>query len=178
MASNQTKEQFVKNREQVANFHALGDAIRKYFGNNPYVISAMLGNSAVETGNSFDYQQKQVGGPAVGVFQFDFHLPYYKKYLKDKGLSDSIDSQVRYVYDNIYGDKQNIMGAGNAQKLRDEFNKKDVVAVSDAFQNIFLRPGKPHQDRRRDISQRIFSRIHTVFQKEDDTKRPEDTERQ
>jgi len=129
----------------------------KYFGaENPYAITAMLGNIDVETGNSFDYLQKQGGGgPGRGLFQFDFHKPQYAKYLKRKGLEDSADSQVRYVHDAIYGDEQEFLGFGNAKKLRKLFaSSRDAVELSDGFQNIFLRPKKTkaHTDRRREAS--------------------------
>lgn len=139
-----------------------GRAIKKYFGPKVPeeslipVVSAMLGNINVETGNTFDFRQKQKGGNGYGLFQFDFHKRYYNDYLKEKDLPDSVDSQVRYVYDNIYGDKKDIMGAGNAKKMRLAFQSTDPIEISDSFQNIFLKPGKPHQERRREAT-RMYS---------------------
>jgi hypothetical protein len=144
----------------------VGMAIEKYFGPELQseslipAVSAMLGNINVETGNTFDFKQKQKGGNGYGLFQFDFHKPYYRRYLESKGLEDSVDSQVRYVYDNIFGDQQKIMGEGNAEKMREALKATDPLAISDSFQNIFLKPGKPHQDRRREAS-RMYSILLT-----------------
>ena len=117
----------------------------------------MLGNIDVETGGTFDFKQKQKGGNGYGLFQFDFHKPYYKKFLKDNELEDSVDSQVRYTFENIYGNQQEVLGEGNAEKLRNSFKtKSNPIELSDDIMNIFLRPGKPHADRRRE-STRMYS---------------------
>ena len=111
----------------------------------------------VETGGTFDFKQKQKGGNGYGLFQFDFHKPYYKKFLKDNELEDSVDSQVRYTFENIYGNQQEVLGEGNAEKLRNSFKtKSNPIELSDDIMNIFLRPGKPHADRRRE-STRMYS---------------------
>jgi len=117
----------------------------------------MLGNIDVETGGTFDFKQKQKGGNGYGLFQFDFHKPYYNQYLKDNDLEDSVDSQVRYTFENIYGNQQKIIGEGNAEKLRESFKtKSNPINLSDDIMNIFLRPGKPHADRRRE-STRMYA---------------------
>ena len=91
------------------------------------------------------------------MFQFDFHKPYYNQYLKDNDLQDSVDSQVRYTFENIYGNQQKIIGEGNAEKLRESFKtKSNPIELSDDIMNIFLKPGKPHADRRRE-STRMYS---------------------
>lgn len=54
-----------------------------------------MGNIEVETGKSFDYQQKQYNnGNGYGLFQFDFMKSYYFKFLQDNYLGDSVESQV------------------------------------------------------------------------------------
>jgi len=159
-ANERTKEQLEKERkyDQVVN---IGRTLKKYFPENPYVVTAMLGNIDVETGGSFDFRQKQYqGGPGYGLFQFDFHKPNYKKYLKRKGIEDSEDSQVRYVYDSIYGDEQEHLGWGNAKHLRAMFaSSEDPVEISDMLVKRFLKPkkGKEHIDRRREAS-----RMYTI----------------
>ena len=135
-----------------------GATIEKYFGSNAPLISAMLGNIDVETGGTFDFQQKQEGGNGYGLFQFDFHKPFYKKFLNQNNLTDSVDSQVRYTYENIYGGLQDVLGSGNAKKLRKSFETlKDPIKLSDDIMNIFLRPGVPHADRRRESA-----RMHSL----------------
>ena len=165
MADNKTPKDFISVRTQEIEDRELkdfrmrqvGDTLEQYFGSNPALISAMLGNIDVETGGTFDFQQKQKGGNGYGLFQFDFHKPYYKKFLKENQLEDSVDSQVRYTFENIYGNQQEVLGEGNAKKLRDAFKtKSNPIELSDDIMNIFLRPGKPHADRRRE-STRMYS---------------------
>jgi len=160
-SSNQSAMQFAKAREQQLSQRAMrdlkmrhaGSAVEKYFGSNAPLISAMLGNIDVETGGTFDFQQKQDGGNGYGLFQFDFHKPFYKKFINENNLTDGVDSQVRYAYENIYGGLQDVLGSGNAEKLRKSFEtSKDPVKLSDDIMNIFLRPGVPHAERRRESS--------------------------
>lgn len=163
---NQSAMQFAKAREQQLsqremrdfNMRHAGSAVEKYFGSNAPLISAMLGNIDVETGGTFDFQQKQDGGKGYGLFQFDFHKPFYKKFINENNLTDGVDSQVRYAYENIYGGLQDVLGSGNAEKLRKSFEtSKDPVKLSDDIMNIFLRPGVPHAERRRESS-----RMHSL----------------
>tara|TARA_E500000318_G_scaffold71224_1_gene65980 strand:+ start:524 stop:1327 length:804 start_codon:yes stop_codon:yes gene_type:complete len=160
MAENQNARQYSAKRarqiEKAQRVRKVGQIIAKYFPDNPYVVMAMLGNIDVETDGSFDPRQKQYrGGPGRGLFQFDFHKKNYAEYLKRKGLEDDEESQVRYVYDSIYGDEREFLGFGNAKKLRTLFARsKNSIDLSDAFQDIFLRPqeGKEHTPKRREAT--------------------------
>ena len=165
MADNKTPKDFISGRtQQLSDREAnnlrmrhVASTLEQYFGSNPALISAMLGNIDVETGGTFDFKQKQKGGNGYGLFQFDFHKPYYNQYLKDNDLEDSVDSQVRYTFENIYGNQQRIIGEGNAEKLRESFKtKSNPITLSDDIMNIFLRPGKPPADRRRE-STRMYA---------------------
>ena len=164
--SNQSAMQFATARaEQLSQrdmrdlkMREAGATIEKYFGSNAPLISAMLGNIDVETGGTFDFQQQQKGGNGYGLFQYDFHKPFYKKFLNENNLTDGVDSQVRYAYENIYGDLQNVLGSGNAEKLRKSFKtSQGPIKLSDDIMNIFLRPGVPHADRRRESA-----RMHSL----------------
>lgn len=135
----------------------VGATVEKYFGSNAPLISAMLGNIDVETGGTFDYRQEQKDGDGYGLFQFDFHRPYYFKFLRENGLEDSVDSQVRYVHENIFGSQQNVLGEGNADDLRKAFESDDPIYLSDSIMNIFLNPGVPHAERRREST-----RMHSL----------------
>ena len=165
MADNKTPRDFISVRTQEIKDRELkdfrmrqvADTLEQYFGSNPALISAMLGNIDVETGGTFDFQQKQKGGNGYGLFQFDFHKPFYKKFLKENQLEDSVDSQIKYTFENIYGNQQKVLGEGNAEKLREAFEtKSNPIELSDDIMNIFLKPGKPHADRRRE-STRMYS---------------------
>jgi hypothetical protein len=132
-------------------------AIQKYFGDDRPFMAALLGNIHVESGGSYTFDKKQDdGGPGRGIFQFDFHKPYYQKYLKGTGLKDSVDTQVRYVRDVLYRDEEtakilgrNVVGANKAKKIRGLLKStNDPYELSGIFLDEFLRPGKPHREKR------------------------------
>lgn len=152
MADNKNTTEFSKDRLKQMRKSEVLKTIKKYFGPSTAVAAAIMGNIDVETGGSFDFKQKQYrGGPGRGLFQFDWHRKHYAEYLEEEGLTDSMDTQVRYVAENIYGKKQDVVGQGNARKLRNIFKTDDPVAISDMFQARFLNPKKEkaHTDRRR-----------------------------
>ena len=163
MPDNKSTSEYGKDREVYLDLNRLAKSVRKYFGKNPAVEAALYGNSLVETGGTYKHDQKQHGGNGYGVFQFDFHRPYYRDFLRDEGLEDSTDSQVKYVYENIYGNQQNILGAGNAKKVREAFKSDDPEYVSDRFMEVFLRPGKPHRDRRVNASKKYFDQLTETY---------------
>lgn len=45
-----------------------------------------MANISVETGGTFDYTTKQIGGNGYGLFQFDFLRSHYNKYIKNLKL--------------------------------------------------------------------------------------------
>lgn len=152
MSDNKTAIEFSKARLKQMRKGEVLRTIKKYFGPSTALAAAIMGNIDVETGGSFDFKQKQYeGGPGRGLFQFDWHKKHYAEYLDEEGLKDGIDTQVRYVYDNIYGKKQKVLGEGNAKKLRGIFTSDDPIAISNMFEKRFLKPKKEkaHSDRRR-----------------------------
>ena len=62
-----------------------------------------MANIDVETGGTFDYTIKQRGGNGYGLFQFDFLQPFYHKYLKEKGISDSAEAQMKFMHSTLRG---------------------------------------------------------------------------
>ena len=115
---------------------------------------ALLANIAVETGNSFDFNQQQRGAskPAEGLLQFDpsGKLNSYKKYLNLNSYADSAQNQLNYFMDTIYGDSKKEIGHGNAAKLRDIFETGDYKQVTQALTDMWFKPGTPHMERRMD----------------------------
>jgi hypothetical protein len=132
-------------------------------GFNKNVMAGILGNIAVETGGSFDYQQKEYGdGNGYGLFQLDFQRPYYEKFLEKNDLEDSAQAQIDYMHETIYGDEQDVIGKGNAKKLRKVFeNAKTPEEVTEAFMNIWEKPKAEvsHLDRRIASAQSFFNII-------------------
>lgn len=142
-----TSNQDHETEPETSNQDLVREAVRSYFPND-VAIAAVMGNIEVETGGSFDYTQKQRGGNGYGLFQFDFMKPYYLKWLTEVGLDDSADSQVKFAYETIYGNKRDIIGAGNASKVANALNGDDVDTATTVFCTLWEKPGVPHLDRR------------------------------
>ena len=146
------------------NYNTFLNSARSIFGDNPVILSALSGHAAVESAYSFDPAQKQIGGGGgEGVYQFDFHKPYYNKFLKDNNLKDTVDSHNQYVYENIYGSLQDVVGQGNARDIRKAFESNDPQEASRVFMELFLNPGKPHADRRAKETDLYFQRMPSLL---------------
>ena len=126
-------------------------------------IAGIMGNIKVETGDSFDPQQKQYsGGPGRGLFQMEFgegKLDEYQTWLKKTGRTDSDASQIQFFRDTIYdpsGVKDivgvDVVGFGNAEKLRDVFETDDPAKIAEAVSNLWEKPGVPHMERRKEAA--------------------------
>ena len=142
------------------------DALRSAgFGDDD--ISALMGNIAVETGNTFSHTQKQKGGGGgYGLFQFTGgHKDDYFDWIKGNKIPDTHFSQAKFVHDNIYatGEYGHDLGwraRGVLQESLDEpvptpmalsQGAQDRVEVSKktrTFANVYEKAGKPHMNRR------------------------------
>jgi hypothetical protein len=130
-------------------------------------ISAIMGNIAVETGNTYDHTQKQKGGGGgYGLFQFTgSHKDDYFDWVKDNKFKDSKFTQAKFVYDNIYAKKGygRELGWRDRGLLQGAFDEpvptpmalsegaQDRVGVSQktkTFSNVYEKAGKPHMKRR------------------------------
>lgn len=131
---------------------------------SPRFKAALMGSIDVETGGSFNHQQKQgKGGPGRGLFQFEGkHLSDYKKYLKDNGLTDSSENQIEFVYKNMTIDsytknKQgkyvskapHEIGGTNRGMLQDAMKHQDVNDSTESLMDDYFRSGVPHEDWRK-----------------------------
>ena len=130
----------------------------------PEAMAALLGNIAVETGDTFDYTIRQRGAsnPAIGLLQFDpkGKLGDYLEYLKDNSLKDSPQHQIDYFMDTIYGNSRDEIGYGVATKLRQVMATGDYFEITIALSRLWFRPSKPHLDRRLDSARyRYFVNI-------------------
>jgi len=104
-------------------------------------IAGILGNVAVETGDTFDYRTQQRGGPGQGLFQFEGgHLRAYEDYKRKNMLQPSINAQVRYMLDNIYNGVGFDIGMANRKKLQKVFEEGTTEQVADTFAKLFERP--------------------------------------
>lgn len=129
------------------------------WGYTDEAIAGLLGNIAVETGATYDPKTKQVGGAGYGILQFDYMKPYYKKWLKENKKKDNLNNQLGFFHDTIYGDSQDIIGAGNAEKLREVLEGGNTQDVTTTLSTLWLRPGKPHLERRVQSAQAEFENL-------------------
>lgn len=172
MADNKSIQKQATDRARQMRFNEVNGLVQKYFGKDPAVLSAIYGNIGVETGESYDYLQKQYkGGPGRGLFQFDWHKPYYAKFLKKYGKKDSPQSQIEYVHKNIYdeGSQENEdLGSGNAKAIREAFASGDRKLANDMFIEKFLKPKKEkaHRDRREKLSSKYYDAIVPIMEKD------------
>jgi len=119
--------------------------------------AAVGGNIAVETGHTYDFQQKQQGGgPGRGLFQMEGPMQKaYNSYLAANKLTDSASSQMKFVKSEI--ETGSHIGAGSAKQIRDAFAGNDVAKATTTFMKIFERPGVPHLAERLKAAQNIYN---------------------
>lgn len=122
------------------------DLLSERFPEN--AVPALMASIDVETGGSFDYKQKQKGGKGYGLFQFDFHKPYYNKWLNTNKRKDSAEAQIDYLHDSLYGRNQDVIGRGTAKELRMAIDQQDPGTLTQTLTDSFLRPGKPNMEKR------------------------------
>ena len=138
-------------------------------GYSDKAIAGILGNIELETGGTFDYQQKEKGkGEGYGLFQFDpgGMLPYYNRYLEESGMSDSAVAQIDFMDKVAKGEityfdgerEAPILGGGNVNKLQESFNKDNVGEIAKDFNTIFEK-GKMETDygKRDELAEKNYS---------------------
>ena len=130
----------------------------------PEAIAGIMGNIAVETGNTFDYKTQQLGGgPGQGLFQFEGgHWNEYEKYKKDKNIAPSASAQISYVLDNIFNGTGFNIGAKNRMNLIRILSNGSAEEVADAFAKLFERPNPEgaKYDERKNRANEIFNKFN------------------
>ena len=125
-------------------------------GYSKEAIAGIMANIDVETGGTFDPAQKQQLnnggiGKGRGLFQIEVGNALYNGYadfLAKNNKTNSAESQLEFMHETVYGDYQDIIGRGNAKKLRNTFESGDSKKATLDFMNIWERPSKPHTERR------------------------------
>jgi len=139
------------------------DTIYNYLlekGFSKEAAAGIMGNIDVETGGSYNYQQKQKGGgKGYGLFQFDFMNKYYQDYLKRNKLEDSANTQIDYMYDTIYGNEA-MFSTKDKKALREALESGNVQQATKGFQDIFENPGVPHEERRMKSAEDIYNKYN------------------
>jgi len=138
-------------------------SILKNRGLSNNAVAGIMGNIDVETGGSFDYQEQEKSSTkkplGYGLFQLTKSGPLpkgYIQFLEKNKIEDSAEAQIDFMLDTIYGDSQDIIGRGNAAKLRKSFEEGDAKKVAEDFMNIWERPGIPHKKRRLESAESIL----------------------
>lgn len=125
--------------------------------NSKNIAKGLTGNIYAEN-NTFKFNREEdadVEFKGYGLFQFtDYrdkttgnivgHRTEYNKYLKQKNIKDSIESQIEYVLDNIYtkgkeGSGHDI-GAGNKESLRLTFLGANATNIAEIFMRLYENP--------------------------------------
>ena len=143
---------------------------------------ALLGSMYVEskvpkTGEAFNFKRKQDNGPAEGLFQFEkAHLDDYHKYLKDNGLTDSSESQIAFVYENMTNGGYSLdkstgdyvsnspheIGGVARRNLQGMFQGTDTDAISDSLMKNYFKSSKPHMAERKKASKRYEAGLKPI----------------
>jgi len=138
------------------------------------LIVAMLANSAVETGGTFNYKEKQRGRltPAIGLFQFDPRgkglWKLYLEYLDYVRAEDSAERQLDMLVDILFRSWKtgvDYVGSGNVNRVLQAAEIGPLEATR-AFSERLLRPGKPHMDRRMKAAEEMLAFIENEKNKE------------
>jgi hypothetical protein len=148
---------FNKGGEVDANIIAIDNELKK-LGYSKEARAAKLGNIGVETGYTYDYQQKQDNGKGYGLYQYDFQKPYYEKYLKQNNLQDSIASQIGFTHEVLSGNDA-VMGMNTDDRVALQkalTESKDVGFITQMFSEKYEKPGVPHLERRIEEANKIY----------------------
>lgn len=145
----------------------------------PEAIAGIMGNIDVETGGTYDYKTKQIGGSAQGLFQFEKpHMDAYNQYKKDRNISPSASAQIEYVIDNIFSGVGLDIGAKNRTELIGSLANDSTEEITKKFSNLFLRPGKPNLSKRIQKAQEVYEEIFGTQKKaEGDKVKPQEVAR-
>ena len=127
-------------------------------GYSDKAVAGILANIELETGGTFDYQQKEKDGNAYGLFQYDFMKPYYEDYLEREGKDDSMEAQIDYMDDVVKGNEQMLGGKERAILKGELFSGKfEPDRIAKSFNSIFEK-GKLETEygNREDLANKIY----------------------
>lgn len=134
--------------------------------------SALLGNLSIESYLNADLKQRK--GPAYGIMQAEGARQkamrnYDYIYEFGSGLSPEEQQQLDYIinegmHKDTPGEWRYGKGYSTAKSARKDFlNTEDVNRASSIITNNFLRPGKPHTERRKAMSNYYYDKYISAF---------------
>ena len=143
-------------------------------------ISGILGNIDVETGGTFNHEEKEDKlkfgdelGDGYGLFQFSGSMKKnYNKWIKDNNIEDSIESQIDFMDEIVRGKSDHKLHSKKAAMLKGVLfsDKFDAPSIAEGF-NTFFEGGK-HSDRRKESASSFF----TTFDAEQELSPPTDSQ--
>lgn len=134
--------------------------------------SSVLGNLSVESYLNADLKQRN--GPAYGLMQAEGKRQkamrnYDYIYEFGSGLSPEEQQQLDYIinegiHKDTPGEWRYGKGYNSAKQARKAFlSSNDVKKATSIIQNNYLRPGKPHLDRRQAMGEYYFDKYTNTF---------------
>ena len=148
-------------KETEIRFNNIDNDLKK-LGYSRVARAAILGNIHVETGGTFDHQQKQNNGNGYGLYQFDFQKKFYMEnpdsYLKANKFEDNPFNQTMFMHESInqLAPGKHTVNKDMIGQLQRDLQGDDVSTAAVSFSKNYLQPGKPHIERRIDASKTIY----------------------
>ena len=136
----------------------------KELGYSKEATAGIMANIEVETGGTFDAQQKQALGKGKvgkgrGLFQLEVGnalTAAYTDFLTKNKKTDDAEAQIEFMHETVYGDYKSVIGEGHAKKLRQSFAAGSAVDITKEFMERWERPSKPHTERRVEAAERLL----------------------
>jgi len=131
-------------------------------------IAGIMGNILVEAPdanpNTIEKTTKKDKGR--GLFQYSTGtdkkgaLPFYKTYLEENNLTDSMENQIGFAMKEIMNPRESKwLGYKQANKLKKLLKTGNVEQITKGFLKIFEKPEVEHLQRRLDNSNNIYKRL-------------------
>ena len=138
------KSIFVSSKKENNNPEENTQKIIKNLKNKGYkdkTIAGILGNIELETGGTFDYQEKEVGdGGGYGLFQYSNEMKNsYEDYMEDKNKNDSMETQLDFMDEVVRGKWEPGLSNDDKTILKGELfsGKFEPDRVAESFNSIF-----------------------------------------
>jgi len=128
-------------------------------GYSDKAAAGILANIELETGGTFDYQQKEKKGDAYGLFQYSNEMKdSYNEWKKSNDRTDSMESQIDFMDDVVKGNEEMLGGKERAILKGELFSGKfEPDRIAKSFNSIFEK-GKLETDygNREDLANKIY----------------------
>ena len=149
--------------KRLVNKQNVGMALKRLYPDNPVARIVLTAEIDHETGGTFDPLKKQdEGGPGRGLLQFEKGmLRGYNRYIRDKNLLNSVDSQLDFIKGLLDKDpeitkKYHDIGGTNADIINAAFKSENPETAARIFQKRFLKMGRLRKTQREDALKRAI----------------------